>query len=34
VLRWDAAALRFPGQPAADALLTKTYRRGFEVPAA
>jgi hypothetical protein len=31
---WDAANLRFPNAPEADKLLTKTYRKGFEVAAA
>ena len=34
VLEWDAANLRFTNAPEADALLTKTYRKGFEVAAA
>jgi|UniRef100_UPI0037836BB5 predicted dehydrogenase len=34
VLEWDAANLRFPNAPEADKLLTKTYRKGFEVAAA
>jgi predicted dehydrogenase len=34
VLEWDAANLRFPNAPEADMLLTKTYRKGFEVAAA
>lgn len=35
VLEWDAANLRFTNAPEADKLLTKTYRKGFEVtPAA
>ena len=33
-LHWDSAAFRFRDQPAADALLTKAYRPGWEVPAA
>jgi predicted dehydrogenase len=33
-LAWDAAALRITNHPAAQALLTKTYRPGWEVPAA
>ena len=34
VLNWDAENLRFTNSPAANALLTKTYRRGWEVPPA
>jgi len=34
VLEWDMAALRFKNAPEADALITKPYRKGFEVPAA
>ena len=34
VLKWDAANLRFTNNEAANALLTKTYRPGWEVPAA
>ena len=33
VLQWDAANLKIAGDPQAPALLTKTYRKGFEVPA-
>ena len=33
-LKWDAASLRFTSHDAANALLTKTYRHGWEVPAA
>ena len=33
-LVWDAAALQFKNAPAANALLTKQYRAGWEVPAA
>lgn len=33
-LEWDAAALRFKNNEAANKLLTKTYRAGWEVPAA
>lgn len=33
-LEWDTSALRFTNTPEADPLLTKTYRKGFEVPAA
>lgn len=32
VLQWDAANLKIAGDPQAPALLTKTYRKGFEVP--
>ncbi len=32
-LTWDAAAMRFPGRADADALLSKTYRRGWELRA-
>ena len=34
VLEWDAANLKFANSPEADKLLTKTYRKGFEVTAA
>src|SRR5688572_16339760 len=34
VLNWDAENLRFTNSPEANALLTKTYRPGWEVPAA
>jgi predicted dehydrogenase len=30
-LEWDAAAFRFPKSPEADRLLTKDYRRGWEI---
>lgn len=30
-LEWDAAAMRIPNEPAADRLLRRSYRRGFEV---
>ncbi len=30
-LAWDAAAMRFPQHPAADALLRRTYREGWRV---
>jgi predicted dehydrogenase len=30
-LTFDAGTLKFPGTPDADALLTKTYRKGFEL---
>ena len=33
-LQWDAANLRITNNPAAHALLTKSYRAGWEVPAA
>jgi predicted dehydrogenase len=33
-LKWDAANLRFTNHEEANALLTKTYRAGWEVPAA
>jgi len=33
-LEWDSAALRFTNSEAAQALLTKSYRAGWEVPAA
>ena len=29
-LKWDAAALKVTNSPAADALLRKTYRKGWE----
>jgi predicted dehydrogenase len=32
--KWDAENLRFTNHPEANALLTKTYRKGWEVPAA
>ncbi|MBL9211719.1 MAG: hypothetical protein JNL92_14700 [Opitutaceae bacterium] len=31
VLEWDAANLRFKNSPAANALLTRTYRKGWDV---
>ena len=34
VMNWDAENLRFTNNPEANALLTKTYRPGWEVPAA
>jgi predicted dehydrogenase len=34
VLKWDAENLRIVNNPEANALLTKTYRAGWEVPAA
>jgi predicted dehydrogenase len=33
-LDWDAAAMKFPGKPEAEALLTKQYRKGWELIAA
>jgi predicted dehydrogenase len=33
-LDWDAAAMKFPGKPEAEALLTKEYRKGWELIAA
>jgi hypothetical protein len=33
-LEWDAVAMKFPGKPAAEALLTKNYRKGWELVAA
>jgi predicted dehydrogenase len=30
-LEWDAAAMRIPNEPAADRLVRRSYRRGFEV---
>ena len=33
-LKWDAENLRFTNNVEANALLTKTYRKGWEVPAA
>jgi predicted dehydrogenase len=30
-LEWDAAALKFKNAPEADRLISKTYRRGFEI---
>jgi hypothetical protein len=33
-LEWDAANLRFTNSPAAQALVSKSYRAGWEVPAA
>ncbi len=33
-LRWNGAAARFVDDAAADAMLTKSYRRGWEVPGA
>lgn len=32
-IEWDAAALRVPGQPAAEAIIRGTYRKGWELPA-
>jgi hypothetical protein len=34
VLKWDAENLRFTNSPEGNALLTKTYRPGWEVPPA
>ena len=34
VLQWDADNLRITNHPAANLLLTKVYRPGWEVPAA
>jgi len=34
LLKWDSANLRITNHPEAHALLTKTYRAGWEVPAA
>jgi predicted dehydrogenase len=33
-LEWDAAAMKFPNKPEAEALLTKEYRKGWELIAA
>jgi predicted dehydrogenase len=33
-LEWDAKAMKISGKPEAEKLLTKTYRKGFEVPSA
>ncbi len=33
-LKWDAKNMKIAGKPEAEKLLTKTYRAGFEVPAA
>ena len=33
-LDWDAANMKFPGKPQAEALLTKQYRKGWELIAA
>jgi predicted dehydrogenase len=33
-LDWDAANMKFPGKPEAEALLTKEYRKGWELIAA
>jgi hypothetical protein len=30
-LEWDAATMKFPNLPAAEKLLTKTYRKGWEI---
>lgn len=32
-LQWDAANMKISGEPLAQSLLTKSYRKGFEVPA-
>ena len=32
VLEWDAEGLKFRNSPEADKLLTKDYRKGFEIP--
>lgn len=34
LLQWDAVNMKFPNMPAADALVTKAYRSGWQVPAA
>ena len=34
MLEWDASNLVFPNNPAATKLLTKPYRKGWEVPSA
>ena len=34
LLEWDAANMKFPNHPEAEKLLTKIYRKGWEVPAA
>jgi hypothetical protein len=33
-LDWDVANMKFPGQSQAEALLTKSYRKGWEMIAA
>ena len=33
-LDWDVANMKFPGKPEAEALLTKSYRKGWEMIAA
>ena len=33
-LEWDVANMKFPGKPEAEALLTKSYRKGWEMIAA
>ena len=33
-LEWNTATMKFTGNPAADSMLTKSYRKGFEVEAA
>jgi hypothetical protein len=32
-LKWDAAKMRFEGQPEAERLLTRKYRDGWEINA-
>jgi hypothetical protein len=32
-LEWDTASMKFKGNEAADKMLTKSYRKGFEVEA-
>jgi hypothetical protein len=34
LLQWDAQSMKFPNKPEADALVSKTCRPGWEVPAA
>ena len=31
-LKWDAAALKFTGHDAATALVSRSYRKGWEIP--
>jgi hypothetical protein len=31
LLEWDAAAMKFPNHPAAEALLRRSYRDGWKV---
>jgi hypothetical protein len=33
-LEWDAKSMKFPNKPEAEKLLSKVYRKGFEVTAA